>query len=71
MSAPLEAFLAKLYSDKNARASFLANPREEALKAGLAAHEVEALVKIDRIGLELFSKSLELRRQRTPKKLSR
>jgi len=31
----LEAFLAKLYVDDGARAQFLANPRGEALKAGL------------------------------------
>jgi hypothetical protein len=59
-----EAFLAKLYVDERARAQFLADPRGEAVKAGLTAQEVEAVEKIDRVGLELFARSLERKRQR-------
>ena len=58
-----EAFLAKLYVDDRARAQFLANPRGEALKAGLTIEEAESVGKIDRVGLDLFSKSLERKRR--------
>jgi len=57
-----EAFLAKIYVDERARAKFLADPRGEALKAGLTAQEVEAVARIDRVGLELLTKSLERKR---------
>lgn len=58
-----EAFLAKLYVDEGARAKFLANPRGEALKAGLTAQEVEAVARIDRVGLDLLTTSLERKRR--------
>ncbi len=64
MSAPqFEAFLAKVYVDESARAKFLADARGEAMKAGLTAQEVEAVAKIDRVGLDLFTKSLERKRR--------
>ena len=64
MSTPrFEAFLARLYVDERARADFLAHPRTEAIKAGLTAAEVEAVVQIDLIGLDLLSKSLERKRR--------
>ncbi len=59
-----EAFLAKLYVDERARAKFLADPHGEAAKAGLTSQEVEAVARIDRVGLDLFSKSLERKRLR-------
>ena len=59
-----EAFLANLYVDERARARFLADPRGEAIKAGLTAQEVEAVARIDRVGLDLFAKSLERKRRR-------
>jgi hypothetical protein len=59
-----EAFLAKLYVEESARTQFLADPRGEAMKAGLTEQEVEAVEKIDRVGLELFSQSLERKRRR-------
>ena len=59
-----EAFLAKLYVDESARAKFLADPRGEAMKAGLTAQEVEDVARIDRVGLDLLSKSLERKRRR-------
>ena len=59
-----EAFLAKLYVDESARTRFLADPRGEAMKAGLTAQEIEAVEKIDRVGLELFTQSLKRKRQR-------
>lgn len=60
-----EAFLAKIYVDENARAKFLADPCGEATKAGLTAHEVEAVARIDRVGLDLLAKSLQ--RKRAPR----
>jgi hypothetical protein len=65
MSAPrFEAFLAKLYVDESARAKFLADPRGESIKAGLTAQEVEAIEKIDRVGLDLVAQSLKHKRSR-------
>jgi hypothetical protein len=58
-----EAFLAKLYVDESARTKFLADPRGEAMKAGLTAHEVEAVARIDRVGLDLLATSLERKRR--------
>jgi len=59
-----EAFLARLYVDEAARSNFLADPRGEAFKAGLTADEAEALSRIDRVGLQLFSESLEHKRRK-------
>ena len=58
----IEAFLAKLYVDESARAKFLADPRGESLKAGLAEREIEALEKIDLVGLEMLAESLKHKR---------
>lgn len=58
----LEAFLARIYIDRTAREKFLADPRGEATRAGLAPHEVEDVVNIDREGLKLFAHSLEHKR---------
>lgn len=60
----LELFLARIYVDAAARERFLADPRSEAMQAGLAAEEIEQLVNIDRDGLELFAHSLEHKRNR-------
>lgn len=60
MNGPcLEAFLAKIYVDKEARSRFLNDPRGEASKAGLAEEGIRALENIDRIGLLLMAASLE------------
>jgi hypothetical protein len=64
MSAPLEAFLARIYVDAAAREDFLADPRAAATEAGLAAEEVDALMKIDRIGLRLTAESLRRKREK-------
>jgi hypothetical protein len=58
----LEAFLAQIYVDEEARVRFLADPNGEAMKAGLTLQETEALTRIDRVGLELMAKSLERKR---------
>ena len=59
-----EAFLARLYVDDAARSRFLADPQGEAIKAGLTAGEAEALSRIDRVGLQLFSESLAHKRRK-------
>lgn len=58
----LEVFLARIYVDQTARERFLADPRGEATRAGLAPHEIDDVVNIDRDGLELFAHSLEHKR---------
>ena len=60
----LEAFLARIYVDAQARERFLSEPAAEALKAGLSQDEIEAVKQIDQVGLELFEVSLERKRQR-------
>ncbi|HKR10806.1 MAG TPA: hypothetical protein VJT15_02020 [Pyrinomonadaceae bacterium] len=59
----LEAFLARIYVDEVAREKFLADPRGEAVKAGLTEQQVEDVVKIDREGLEMFAASLKRKKQ--------
>ena len=54
-----ETFLARIYVDEDARVKFLADPRGEAVKAGLTEQQVEDAVKIDREGLEMFAASLK------------
>ena len=60
----LEAFLALIYVDPEARERFLSNPGAEALRAGLSPEEIEAVKQIDQVGLELFAASLERKRSR-------
>ena len=58
----LEAFLARLYTDADLRARFLAAPRDEALAAGLCESDAHALVAIDRAGLEMAAASFAHKR---------
>ena len=60
----LEAFLARIYVDVQARERFLSDPTAEALRAGLSHDEIEAVKQIDQVGLELFTVSLKRKRQR-------
>jgi demethoxyubiquinone hydroxylase (CLK1/Coq7/Cat5 family) len=53
----IESFLAKLYSDADARGAFLAAPEATARDAGLADADVLALCRIDRAGLLMAAKS--------------
>jgi hypothetical protein len=62
MRPEFEAFLARLYTDAALRARFLANPREEASRSRLTADECAALERIDRVGLELASRSFAHKR---------
>jgi hypothetical protein len=57
-SSRLEAFLAKIYVNEQAREKFLADPRGEAIRAGLTESEIVSVEKIDRVGLELTVRSL-------------
>ena len=58
----LESFLARIYVDQTAREKFLADPRGEATRTGLAPQEIDSVVNLDREGLELFVHSLEHKR---------
>jgi hypothetical protein len=60
----MEKFLATLYVDAKARARFLESPREEAARAGLNPEQCEALVHIDRVGLEMAANSFARKRQK-------
>lgn len=64
MSARLEAFLARLHVDAEVRARFLEDPRREANAAGLTPPEVEAMVCIDRVGLEMAATSLRRKKRK-------
>ena len=58
-----EAFLARIYVDRGARARFKENPRAEAQRAGLSEEECAALEKADFVGLEMAARSFARKRQ--------
>jgi hypothetical protein len=58
----LEAFLARLYVDAEARASFKANPRAASKKAGLSGEQCAALENLDWVGLEMAARSFAKKR---------
>ena len=62
----LEVFLAKIYVDDQARSGFLADPRREALSAGLTEDDCVSLERIDFIGLELAADSFARKRSFHP-----
>lgn len=62
----LEVFLAKLYVDDQARSRFLADPRREALSAGLTEDDCASLETIDFVGLELAAYSFARKRASCP-----
>src|SRR5262249_61740066 len=66
MSASLEAYLARLYLDRDTRRAFLADPGGAASKEALDDADVAALERIDRVGLELTARSLAARRSLAP-----
>lgn len=67
MSAELEAFLARLYTDAALRARFLADRAGEAMRAGLPPSQRAALQVLDAEDLELAAASFaHKRRQRPP-----
>jgi hypothetical protein len=56
-SVALEAYLAQLYTDATTRRRFNADPHGEAMRAGLAPVDCQALVQCDRVGLEMAAES--------------
>jgi hypothetical protein len=65
-AAPVEDVLARLYVDTEARRRFLADPRGYARRAGLAEADVEAMARMDRVGLELAARSFAAKRAGQP-----
>ena len=61
-AAAIEALLARLYTETELRARFLADPRAVALACGLDEADAAALQSIDRVGLELAAESYRLKR---------
>ena len=62
MRPEFETFLARLYTDGQLRARFLADPRAEAERQRLTDEECRALERIDRTGLELSARSFAHKR---------
>lgn len=62
----LEAFLARLYVDVEARRRFLSDRRGEAINAGLSAQDCADLEGIDLVGLELAADSFAKKRAGQP-----
>ena len=68
MSSPrFETFLAELYVDADTRRRFLADPHATARQAGLDEGEVDALTRIDRVGLGLAARSFASKRAARPR----
>jgi hypothetical protein len=59
MSPAFEAYLARIYTDREERELFLADPRTRAADLGLSRAECDALAAIDRDGLALAAESFE------------
>jgi uncharacterized protein (UPF0276 family) len=62
--ARLEGYLARLYTDAELRARFLAAPLEEARLAGFAPDEAQRIACLDRVGLGLAAASFARKRSR-------
>jgi hypothetical protein len=60
----LEAFLARIYVDAEARARFRLAPFREAARAGLSPEECAALEQMDWAGLELAAHSFAHKRSK-------
>jgi hypothetical protein len=72
MTGPrFEAFLARIYTDPQARAAFLNYRRAEARRFELSVEETDALMKIDRRQLESAARSFESKRTATERIKSR
>jgi hypothetical protein len=66
MTGPrFEAFLARIYTDPNARAAFLNDREAEARRFDLSVEETNALMKIDPRQLESAARSFESKRAAT------
>jgi hypothetical protein len=62
-AANVEAFLARIYVDADARSRFKADPFHEARKAGLSNEECKAVEKVDFAALELAARSFAWKKQ--------
>ena len=62
-SAPLETFLARLYTDPVALQRFIADPQGEAARAGLSAAESQAMAESDQVGLQMAAVSFGSKRE--------
>lgn len=58
-----EAFLARLYTDDELRARFLADPRGTALGEGLPPEDADAAAALDREGLAVAADSFRRKRE--------
>jgi len=67
----LETLLARLYTDEPFRSSFLADPETVARAAGIQPSQLMALVDVDRVGLDLASRSLLAKRAQRTSRSSR
>lgn len=61
---PLESFLARLYTDAEMRARFLADADTEARQAGLSPPDRAAVLKIDPVQLRLAARSFAHKRNK-------
>lgn len=61
-SQSFETFLARLYSDRDYRETFLATPDQLVQAAGLDEREQRAALNIDKAGLRMAARSYEFKR---------
>jgi hypothetical protein len=72
MTGPrFEAFLARIYTDSQARAAFVNDRRAEARRFDLSMEETDALMQIDRRQLESAARSFENKRAATERAKTR
>ena len=64
MSPAFEAYLARLYTDRDERSRFDEDPKGRGEAAGLSGPERDALAAIDRTGLEMAAESFQRKRGR-------
>lgn len=64
MSAAIETFLARLYTDEPLRVAFLADPAGVARREGFTGSDLEALAATDLAGLRLAADSYARKRNR-------
>jgi len=62
MSAAVEVFLARLYTDAGLREAFIADPAAVARREGFGGSELEALAATDLVGLRLAAESYARKR---------
>jgi hypothetical protein len=68
MSLRLEAFLARIYVDEQARDAFLADPDGETTRAGLDVGERAALRAMEPVNLRLATEGFACKRAHKPRR---